>query len=109
MRIAILLMLTFNVGMAMAAEEVSHDASHEVHAASHAEVTRETTPHPRISDDTTWAGAMVIVIIGMFVAAAAVGVVVRANMPDEPPQPDAHHDDHGHGSHDAHHGSAGHH
>jgi hypothetical protein len=55
--------------------------------------------HPQLSKNPTWAGALVIVILGLFVAAAAVGVVVRANMPDEPlPSDDQEHDAHAHHS-----------
>ena len=59
--------------------------------------------HPTIPPtDTTWPGAMLIIIAGMFLAAAVIGPAVRANMPDEIP-PDHGHDDHhdtgGHGHH----------
>lgn len=51
-------------------------------------------PHPQLSQDGSWAGVMVILVLGMFALAAGVGVVVRLNTLEEPP-PDAH-DDHGH-------------
>jgi hypothetical protein len=53
--------------------------------------------------DAVWAGVAVIVIAALFLAAAAIGPIVRANMPDEPP-PAA--DEHGHG--DGHGGHGGH-
>lgn len=75
----------------------------------------DTHSHPTISSNSAWAGRMVIIIIAMFVAAAVVGVAVRLNTPEAPPQPhDDHHDD-GHDDHGAHghasdhgHGHGGH-
>ena len=74
----------------------------------------KTEPAPRdsgpisalVPDGVRWPGVVVTVIGGMFVAAAAVGIVVRLNSPAE--EPAAHHDDHdarAHGSsgHGAHH------
>ena len=59
-------------------------------------------PHP-----AAWVGVVVIVIAGMFLAAAVIGPIVRANMPEE--VPDTHsHDEHGHGEHDAAHGHGDH-
>lgn len=84
--------------------EVSSEAPASVREAAE----KKDIPHPVGARDTTWAGAMVIVILGLFVAAAAVGVVVRANTPDE--VHDAHNphaEDEAHG--DAHSGSHGHH
>lgn len=51
---------------------------------------------PVLPERAVWAGSMVIVVIAMFIAAAGIGVVVRLNMPEQPPEP-VHHDDHGHG------------
>jgi hypothetical protein len=60
--------------------------------------------HPAVPAQTTWAGVMVIIVVGLFVAAGAVGVVVRANAPDETPEADSHHDDsHDHGHDGGHH------
>jgi hypothetical protein len=61
--------------------------------------------HPTLSSDGSWAGVMVIVVLGMFLAAAAVGVVVRANMPEELPPPAHSHDEPPGASH--HHGAGG--
>src|SRR5688572_3762963 len=69
-------------------------------------------PHPVIPDHANWAGATVLVILGMFLMAAGVGVVVRLNAPeelpvthshDEPPGASHHHDHHGHGHGAGHH------
>jgi hypothetical protein len=48
-------------------------------------------------------GSVIILILGMFLAAAIVGPVVRYHEPEAPPEP-SDHDDHGHGAHghDAH-------
>jgi hypothetical protein len=52
---------------------------------------------PHVSHDTRWAGSMVIVVLGLFLAAAAVGPVVRAEMPaEEEPESHGHDDHHGH-------------
>ena len=56
--------------------------------------------------DSAWPGAMIIIIVGMFLAALVIGPVVRAQMPEAPPMPHDHDDSHGHG-HD--HAAAGHH
>ena len=58
-------------------------------------------PHPAISDDTGWVSDVVKVIGGLFVAALAVGLVVRADTAEQPP---AVHDDehHGHAAQNSH-------
>lgn len=70
-------------------------------------------PHPVISSDGTWAGTVVIMIVALFVAAAVIGPIVRANLPedvpleshDEPPGSSGHHgasgtlDSNAHGHH----------
>ncbi|HMB95897.1 MAG TPA: hypothetical protein VKK61_07655 [Tepidisphaeraceae bacterium] len=57
-------------------------------------------PHPAISSDSSWAGVMLIVIIGaFFLPAAVIGPIVRALAPqevpldahDEPPGTSGHH------------------
>jgi hypothetical protein len=59
---------------------------------------RQQQPQP--SEDSSWVGVLLIVVLGMFLAAAVVGPAVRANMPEEaPPQH----------SHDEHAGTSGHH
>jgi len=69
-----------------------------------------STALPVVPTETVWAGVMVRIIIGLFIAAAAIGPLVAVLMPPAPePVVDDHaHDDHGHG-HDAHgHGAHGH-
>jgi hypothetical protein len=60
-------------------------------------------PHPVISQNGWWAGVMIILILGMFLAALGVGIAIRLNPPEEPPPEPAHDDDahgaHGHGHH----------
>lgn len=46
-------------------------------------------PHPALpAERATWAGVMMIIIGGLFLAAASIGPIVRANAPEE--VPDAH-------------------
>ena len=95
------------------AADASGEGRAETGAAAHDE------PHPELSPNPDWAGVMLILILGLFVAAAVIGPVVRANMPeevppahshDEPPGTSHHHgrsgqlnpepdyDEHGHGA-----------
>ena len=53
-------------------------------------------PHPVLSNDSWWAGVMIILVLGMFLAALGVGIAVQLNPPDEPP-PEPAHNDHAHG------------
>jgi hypothetical protein len=101
-----------------------HDpAAHSTAASAHeaaetGEHAVDAAPHPMLPDPSeTWPGTTVIIIGAMFLAAAVVGPVVRANMPeeippahshDEPPGASHHHGksgtlnpepDHGHGHH----------
>jgi hypothetical protein len=85
------------------------DAPATAGASSHGEASHALTyPHPALPPaHQAWPGAMVLIVAGMFLAAAAIGIVVDLNMPDEPP-PDVGghgHDDHGHGHDDHGHGS----
>jgi hypothetical protein len=57
-------------------------------------------PHPQLSYDSHWAGPMLIIIAGMFLAAAVIGPIVRSEAPQEVPP--AH-------SHDEPPGASGHH
>ena len=68
-------------------------------AAAHAPVA-DLQPHPTLSQDSSWAGGMIIIVLGMFLAAAVIGPIVRANTPEE--LPPAH-------SHDEPPGTSGHH
>jgi hypothetical protein len=73
------------------------------HAGEHA-ADSHANLQPVLSKDTTWAGVMVIVIIAMFVAATAVGLVVRFNAPQEVPPTHSHDEPPGTSGH---HGASG--
>ncbi|MCU1274980.1 MAG: hypothetical protein JWO48_2411 [Bryobacterales bacterium] len=63
------------------------------------------TPAPVVSEDGSWAGAMVIIILlGFFVPAAIIGPIVRTEAPEEVPPAHSHDEPPG-ASH--HHGSSG--
>ena len=65
-------------------------------------------PRPVLPETSPLPGSVLIVIVGMFLAAASIGPVVRYHRPEEPPEPVLH-DEHGHGAHDVHgHGAHGH-
>jgi hypothetical protein len=88
-------------------------AADEPHAAPHGTTATTTSFHadapahlldsrPVIPPEKDpWAGAVIILILGMFLAAAIVGPVVRYHAPEEAPEPSSH-DDHGHDAHGAH-------
>jgi hypothetical protein len=68
-------------------------------------VEGESSPPPVISQDGSWAGAMVIVILlGFFLPAWVIGLIVRAEAPEEVPPAHSHDEPPG-ASH--HHGSSG--
>jgi hypothetical protein len=46
--------------------------------------------HPMMPGNTTWVGAMVIIVLGKFLAAAVIGPYVRTEMPEEVPRAHAH-------------------
>jgi hypothetical protein len=75
--------------------------------APRADAAPHTTSHaasegPVISADGAWAGVMVMIALGLFLAAAVIGPIVRLNTPEPPPVHDDHHaghdDGHGHGT-----------
>jgi len=72
-----------------------------------AETAAEPTAMPTVPVDTIWAGVMVRIIIGLFIAAAAIGPLVAILMPPAPELVVAH-DDHGHGHDDHGHADHGH-
>ncbi len=43
----------------------------------------ESDPQPVLSGDGTWAGAVVIIAMGLFLAAACIGPIVRMHLPEE--------------------------
>ena len=58
-------------------------------------------PHPHISEDGNWAGALAIaILLGLFLPAAVIGPIIRSDTPEEVPP--AH-------SHDEPPGTSGHH
>ena len=64
-----------------------------------------TAPHaakaaqrPVLPDPSPMPGSVIILILGMFLAAAIVGPVVRYHAPEEGPDASSH-DEHGHGAH----------
>lgn len=73
------------------------------HDGAHPETSVITGPHPTVPAHADWVRPLLGVIAGLFVAAIPVGLLVRANAPQEAPQAhDDHahgHDDHGHGGH----------
>jgi hypothetical protein len=67
-------------------------------AAEHAE------PQPALSDNANWVPIMLIIVGGLFLMAAVIGPIIRANTPEEIPPPAHSHDEppgashhHGHG------------
>jgi len=91
----IVLLLTSG-GWAAAAEQPA--APHGGHSGE-ATASGHASPHPAIPAESTWAGPVVIGILAMFLAAAVIGPIVRANMPEDVPLE----------SHDEPPGSSGHH
>jgi hypothetical protein len=82
-------------------------AAGETHTSAHAEGGHANDPaaHPALPDASDrWPGTVVIVILSMFLAAAVVGPIVRANMPEEVPPAHSHDEPPG-ASH--HHGKSG--
>ena len=75
----------------------------ETHATAPAEHA-PSYPHPSLpAEGNLWTGSMLIIIVGMFLMAAAVGMLSHAEQVEEAPV-----DDHGHGhGHDDAHGSHG--
>jgi putative Mn2+ efflux pump MntP len=61
------------------------------------------------AEPAAWPGLMVIIILGMFLLAAGVGVVVRMNMPEELPETHSHDEPPGASHHHGAGGTHGHH
>src|SRR5688572_27300718 len=80
-------------GTAMAAQQGHAPATGGAKDAHAAEV-HLAYDHPRLPGDARWAGATTLVILGLFLLAAGVGVVVRLNAPEELPETHSH-DEHG--------------
>lgn len=50
----------------------------------------DSASHPSVPEDVRWAGRLAIGILGLFGAALVVGLLVRANMPEEMPETVSH-------------------
>jgi hypothetical protein len=82
-------------------------AAGETHSSAHAGGGHadDPAPHPGLPDPSDrWPGTVVIVILSMFLAAAVVGPIVRANMPEEVPPAHTHDEPPGESHH---HGKSG--
>jgi hypothetical protein len=51
---------------------------------------------PTLSTNGSWVPVMLIIVAGMFLAAAVIGPIVRANMSEETPPADSHDSSHHH-------------
>ncbi len=67
----------------------------------HGEVDAAASHRPVLPMESPLPGTTIILILGLFLAAAAVGPVVRYHAPEEIPDASAH-DAHGVGAHDGH-------
>jgi hypothetical protein len=94
--------LVLTVGIGIAAPGF---AAEEGHAAGRVAESVEALPHPTVSADGRWAGALTVGILFMFVAAAVVGAAIWEDMPEELPPPAHSHDEPPGASH--HHGPGG--
>ena len=107
MRKAFLLAVLCVCGNAFALAETEHHAPATAPKHEEAAEMHLSYPHPTLPEDARWAGAMTLIILGMFALAAGVGVTVYVNAPPE--EHSAHgHDDHS-GAHGHDHGAGGHH
>jgi hypothetical protein len=100
--------LLVSLSMWMAATLRAADAPHGTTAATAATAPHSDAGHgaahdrrPAVPESSRWPGVTIIVVLGMFLAAAIVGPVVRYHAPEEVPDATSH-DEHGHGAHDAH-------
>lgn len=73
-------------------------AEHHSAATPSSATAEDNKPHPALSADPAWVSTMVGVILALFAAAIPVGLIVRANTPQEvaPPPAPAGHDSHHH-------------
>ena len=84
--------------VAARAAEPAHAATT---GAAHASATAgHHDAQPVLPKSSPLGGSMIILIGGLFLAAAIVGPVVRYHAPEDAPE--VSHDEHGHGAHDAH-------
>jgi hypothetical protein len=89
-----ILALTFLLAIAtpLAAQEIAPPPPAEPTSTA----LSDADPHPILSADAAWAGALVIIILGTFLAAAVVGPIVRLEAPEAVPQAFSHHEDPSH-------------
>jgi hypothetical protein len=98
----IMIVLAMGSPALAAATERGDHAAGAPHGAIHE--APDTYPHPTILEIGTWAGVMIWIILGLFLAAAVIGPIVRANTPEEVPPAHSHDEPPG-ASH--HHGAGG--
>ena len=102
---AVLLFASLAWGQEGAAPDAPGARAPAAHADASAAQAPDPAPHPVLPDRSDhWPGTVVIVILAMFLAAAVVGPIVRANMPEEVPPAHSHDEPPG-ASH--HHGKSG--
>ena len=91
---AVLLLACFAWAQEHSARPEGHaPAAGETHSSAHAAGAHadDPAPHPMLPDPSDrWPGTVVIVILSMFLTAAIVGPIVRANMPEEVPPAHTH-------------------
>jgi hypothetical protein len=109
MRIAAMLVsLVVTWGATTGTVLAAEDAATAPHGAAGPDEHHAVDPpyaHPTPPEPSAWPGVLVLLIGGMFLAAAVIGPIVRSMLDEEPPAPSSHdHDDphaadHGHGHH----------
>lgn len=103
-----LVVVLASIGSTAFAQNAPHTAADAPHGTT--EITRYD-PRPVPPESSPLAGSMLILIAGMFLAAATLGPVVRYHAQEDVPD-DSPHDPHEHGTHDPHgraaHGMHGH-
>jgi hypothetical protein len=89
--------------IALAADETPHSTTAGSTAPHHDAATgAKHEPRPVLPEPSPLPGSVLILIVGLFLAAASVGPAVRYHAPEEPPEPSSHDDGHGAHGHDAH-------
>jgi len=95
------LVLILTMSTFAAAQETAHESAPAEHHGASSSVGEQ---EPTLTTSASWVPVLMMVIGGMFVAAAAIGPIVHANAPEEVPPMHAHDEPPG-SSH--HHGSTG--
>ena len=95
--------LLLGLTLALPARAEEHEAGDAPHSAAH---QADGFPHPHISTDGSWAGALAIaILLGFFLPAAVIGPIVRANTPEEVPPAHSHDEPPGASHHHGHSGT----